>query len=91
MPPLRQKMIDTMLLHGFAERTQSSYLYAVFHLATHYHPSPETLTAEHLQDYFLYLIKDRKHLDSECHVLHLLGHKDLHSTLHYVHWSPTLP
>jgi site-specific recombinase XerD len=22
---------------------------------------------------------------------HLLGHKDLHSTLHYVHWSPTLP
>jgi integrase/recombinase XerD len=22
---------------------------------------------------------------------HLLGHKDIHSTLHYVHWNPTLP
>jgi len=68
MTPLRQKMIDAMLLHGFAERTQSSYLYAVFHLATHYHPSPETLTAEHIQDYFLYLIKERKLAPASCHL-----------------------
>ncbi len=66
MTPLRQKMIDAMLLHGFAERTQSSYLYAVSHLATHYHQSPETLTAEHIQNYFLYLIKDRKLAPASC-------------------------
>ena len=36
MTALRQKMIEDMQLHGFAERTQESYLLAVRQLAKHY-------------------------------------------------------
>jgi len=56
MPPLRQKMIDEMLLRGFAERTQSSYLSSVIFLAKYYHQPPDTLNSEQIQTYFLYLI-----------------------------------
>jgi hypothetical protein len=37
MTALRQKMIEDMQLHGFAERTQEAYLSAVRQLAKHYH------------------------------------------------------
>jgi len=66
MISLRQRMIDEMLLHGFTERTQSSYLYAVFHLAKHYRQSPETITPVQIQNYFLYLIKDRELSPATC-------------------------
>jgi site-specific recombinase XerD len=66
MTPLRQKMIDQMLLHGFAERTKSTYLSAVIRLAKHYHQSPDTLTPNQLRDYFLSLIKDRGLSPASC-------------------------
>ena len=40
MSPLRQQMIDAMVLRGLARRTQQAYLSVVAQLAAHYHCSP---------------------------------------------------
>ena len=41
MTPQRQRMIDAMVLRGFAARTQETYLTAVSQLARHHHRSPD--------------------------------------------------
>lgn len=66
MTPLRQKMIDAMLVRGFAVRTQRSYLDAVIQLVKYYRCSPETLTTAQLQAYFLYLVKERQLSPATC-------------------------
>lgn len=66
MTPLRQKMIDAMLVRGFAVRTQQSYMDAVIHLSRYYHCSPELLSNTQLQDYFLYLVKERQLSPASC-------------------------
>lgn len=66
MTPLRQKMIDTMLVRGFAVRTQQSYLYAVTQLAQYYKCSPEGLNTAQIQAYFLYLVKQRHLSPASC-------------------------
>ena len=43
MSPLRQQMIDAMVLRGLARRTQQAYLSVVAQLAAHYHCSPDRL------------------------------------------------
>ena len=66
MTPLRQKMIDAMLVRGFALRTQRSYLDAVTQLAKYYHRSPQGLKTQQIQDYFLFLVKQRKLSPASC-------------------------
>jgi integrase/recombinase XerD len=70
MTPLRQQMIDAMLLQGFSDRTQHSYLSAVKQLARHYRQSPDTLEPEQIKHYFLYLVKDKALSPASCR-LHL--------------------
>ena len=60
MTALRQKMIEDMQLHGFAERTQEAYLSAVRQLAKHYQKPPDQIDEEELRGYFLFL-KNEKH------------------------------
>ena len=60
MTPLRRRMIEAMLLRGFAPRTQEAYCDAVIALAKHYHRPPEALSAEQLQSYLLHLITEKK-------------------------------
>ena len=60
MSALRQKMIEDMQLHGFAERTQEAYLSAVRQLAKHYRKPPDQINEEELRGYFLFL-KNEKH------------------------------
>ena len=60
MSVLRQKMIEDMQLHGFAERTQEAYLSAVRQLAKHYRKPPDQIDEEELRGYFLFL-KNEKH------------------------------
>lgn len=60
MTPLRQRMIDAMVLRGFAARTQETYLIAVGQMARHHHCSPELLTDEQVQAYLLYLLQERQ-------------------------------
>ena len=58
MTPLRQRMIDAMVLRGFAARTQETYLSAVGQMAKHLHCSPELLSDEQVQAYLLYLLQE---------------------------------
>ena len=63
MTPLRQKMIDAMQVRGMSVRTHRSYLSAVTDLAKYYRRSPDQMSGEELQAFFLYLVKER-HLSS---------------------------
>ena len=60
MTPLRRRMIDAMVLRGFAARTQETYLSAVGQMARHHHRSPDLLTDEQVQAYLLYLLQERQ-------------------------------
>jgi len=60
MTALRQKMIEDMQLHGFAERTQKSYMQAVRQLAEYYHKPPDQISEDELRQYFLYLMNVKK-------------------------------
>lgn len=66
MTPLRQKMIDAMLVRGFAKRTQQSYLDAVTQIAKYYKRSPEVLDSDQIQAWFLYLVKQRQLSPASC-------------------------
>jgi site-specific recombinase XerD len=66
MNALRQKMIEDMQLHGFAERTQEAYLLAVRQLAKYYRKSPDQIEEEELRQYFLFLKNERHASRSTC-------------------------
>ena len=68
MTPLRQRMIDAMVLRGFAARTQETYLFAVGQLARHHHRSPELLSDEQIQAYLLYLLQERQRARSTVNI-----------------------
>ena len=59
MSPLRQRMIDAMVLRGMARRTQEAYLGAVAQLAHHYHCSPDGLDGAQVQAWLLHRITER--------------------------------
>jgi integrase/recombinase XerD len=59
MTPLRQHMIAALHLSGKSERTQESYIRAVRLLAQFYHKSPDRISEQELQRYFLH----RKNID----------------------------
>ena len=59
MTPLRQRMLDALVLRGMALRTQEAYIEAVARLARHYKRSPETLTVDEVQRYLLHLLRER--------------------------------
>ena len=89
MSPLRQHMIDAMLLHGFAARTQSSYLSSVKMLAKHYHQSPDNLSPEQIHHYFLYLVKDKALSPASCR-LHLNALQFLYVKVLHCAWFKSL-
>jgi integrase/recombinase XerD len=60
MTPLRQHMIAALQLSGKGERTQEAYVREVRLLAQFYHKSPDRISAQELQHYFLH----RKNVDS---------------------------
>jgi integrase/recombinase XerD len=59
MTPLRQRMLDALVLRGMALRTQESYIDAVARLARHYGRSPDLLSAQQVQEFLLHLLRDR--------------------------------
>ena len=66
MTPLREKMIRAMELRNLSHHTQRAYLQAVRGLAKHYGQSPDKLTKEMVEDYLLYLRKDKGRTPSGC-------------------------
>ena len=59
MTPLRQRMLDALVLRGMADRTQEAYVDAVARLARHYDRSPDRLDAAEVQHYLLHLLRER--------------------------------
>ena len=69
MTPLRQKMINDMTLRRLAPKTQKAYISAVAGLSRFYNKTPDKLNNEQIQDYILYLLKDKKLAWSSCNVV----------------------
>lgn len=59
MGVLRDRMIRELQLRRFAPATQKIYLEAVVGLTKHFGIAPDQLSAHQVQDYLLYLMKDR--------------------------------
>lgn len=59
MTPLRQRMSDAMLQHGFSASTQDSYIGAIYRMARYYRRDPADYTAAEVQAYLLHMVKDR--------------------------------
>ena len=59
MTPLRQRMLDALILRGMAQRTQDAYIDAVARLARYHRRSPDTLSPEEVQGFILYLLRER--------------------------------
>lgn len=66
MTPLRQKMVDAMQQRGLSVRTHVAYLSAVRRLAKYYHTSPDEIQPDQIQEYFVYLVKERGLSDASC-------------------------
>ena len=75
----------------FRSRTHQSYLTAVTDLARYYKRSPDTLRVAELQDYFLYLVKERELSGASCRLflngirflyLQVLGWDEFDVTIH---------
>ena len=60
MTPLRQRMLDALVLRGKALRTQQAYIEAAARLARHYRRSPDPITSDEVQRYLLHLLRERK-------------------------------
>jgi len=67
MSELRKRMIRDMQLRNFSSGTQRAYLRAVAGLAQYYNCSPDTIGAEQIQDYIVYLLSERKLAVGSCH------------------------
>jgi integrase/recombinase XerD len=86
MTRLREKMIREMELHNLSKNTQRSYLKAVSGLAKHYRQSPDKVSKEMIEDYLLYLKKEKGNVPTTVggaitglrfFFNHVLGHKHL--------------
>ena len=64
--PLRKKMTDLMVVKNLSLKTQQSYLYSVTSLSGYYHRSPDQLDEDDIQQYLIYLVKDRKLAANSC-------------------------
>ena len=59
MTELRQRMIDAMVVRGFAQRTQQAYVQAIWRMAKHYRRDPASYTPEQVQDYLLTMVREQ--------------------------------
>ena len=60
MTPLRQHLLDALVLRGKAVRTQEAYIDAVARLARYYRCSPDTVSAYEVQQHLSYLLRERR-------------------------------
>ena len=55
MTPLRQRLIEELVLRGYSDKTKEAYVHAVAGLATHYGRAPDQLKDEETRAYLLRL------------------------------------
>lgn len=59
MTELRQRMIEAMVVRGFAQRTQDAYVDAIRRMAKHYRRDPAGYTAQQVQDYLIHMVREQ--------------------------------
>jgi integrase/recombinase XerD len=60
MTPLRQQLIEELVLRGMSDRTQEAYVHQVYQLAKYYRQPPDRLSDQQLRDYLFYLAQQRQ-------------------------------
>ena len=60
MTQLRKKVLEELERRNYSEATAHAYVGAIRRFAEHFHRSPEQLGPEHVREYQLYLIQQRK-------------------------------
>jgi site-specific recombinase XerD len=65
---LRQRFDNYLTLQRCSKKTKQAYIHAVSGLANYYKTPPDILTNDQIQNYLLYLIRDRKLAWSSCNV-----------------------
>ena len=60
MTPLRQRMLEELQRRNYCSGTIRLYLRHVAEFAQHFHRSPDQLGAEHIRQYQLFLIQEKK-------------------------------
>jgi len=58
--PLRQRMLEDLQIRHYSPITIRVYLHAVAEFARHFETSPDRLRAEHIRQYQLFLIQEKK-------------------------------
>lgn len=67
--PLRQHFLDHMILKGFSKETIRAYISALRGLAMFYNKSPQKLNNNQIQQYILFLIKEKNLAFSSTNVI----------------------
>ncbi len=60
MTPLRQRMLEDLQIRQYSPTTIRIYLHAVREFAQHFGKPPDRLSAEHIRQYQLFLVKEKK-------------------------------
>lgn len=58
--PLRQRMIEDMMIRNLSPATQQSYIYAVAKFSRHFGCAPDQLSLEQVRSYQLHLIRQKR-------------------------------
>lgn len=84
--PLRQQMMEDMVLHGLAVRTRETYVYVIVKLAKFYGKSPALMTSEDVRTYLLDLVRVKK-VPASTFGQHLAGIRFLFEKTLKVRWD----
>lgn len=68
MTKLRKAFENHLILQRYSSKTNEAYIHAVKGLAYFHKQSPDKLSNKQIQDYFRYMIKERKYSWSTCNV-----------------------
>jgi hypothetical protein len=58
--PLRQRMLEDLQIRHYSPTTIRIYLHAITEFAQHFGKPPDQLGAEHIRQYQLFLVKEKK-------------------------------
>ena len=87
MTSLRQRMLEDLQIRHYSPTTIRIYLRAVSEFAQHFGAAPDRLRAEHIRQYQLFLVKEKKVsrpklVQSVCALRFFCN---LETTAHYLH------